>query len=148
VAPSFCLLLIRLMDAFLCIFSSEFITSFISQLFFGIQNSSNQFARWRLRFLCCLFSLWMYFSGFFPPIFVPFSNVVSAIFVPINSSHKFPRWRYHSVYSLFSYWTHFMRFFLEIFRLKRSHRFARWRHRYIGCLYSFSGEFLCVFVVF
>jgi len=138
------------MDTFLCVFPSEFLTFFnivsIRHLFHNCflvkQNSSNQFPRWSHRFLCCLFSLCMYFPGFFLPFFCPLSRSSPSIFWPINTSDTFPRWRHHSVYSLFSYWTHFSALFprhnrVKIFRINSSHRFARWRHRHICCLYSF-----------
>jgi len=111
------------MDAFLCVFVSEFLTFFnivsIRNLFHNCflvkQNSSNQFPRWRHPSLCCLFSLCMYFPVFFHQFFCPFSRSSPSIFRPINTSDTFPRWRHRYICCLFSYCTHFCAFFLQIF---------------------------------
>jgi len=131
-------------------FPASSIKNLFHNCFFVKQSSSNQFPRWRHGSLCSLFSLCMYFHGFFPPIVqCPFSMSSPSIFRPINTSYTFPRWHHHSVYSLFSYRTHLCAFFprkfcAKILHLNTSHPFARWRHHYIWCLYSFLDEFLCV----
>jgi len=72
VPPSFCLLLIQLMDTFLCVFSLRFSylihclhQKFISQPLFGKQSNSKQFATWRHRSLLLMQFMHVFSMVFF-----------------------------------------------------------------------------------